>query len=208
MFSDILILILAFLLSLSFHESAHAFAAHYLGDSTAKDAGRLTLNPIAHIDPFGALAILLVHFGWGKPVPVNPSNFSNPRRDNALVAFAGPASNFTLAFVSMGILLLLSRFSFGSLTSFFQILVELNLLLGLFNLIPLPPLDGGSVLLGILPKKIVPTVSNLLGNHGSILFFTLLAINLFFNIPIFTAPISFLAEHIRILFFFFWSGVL
>ncbi len=208
MFFDILLIVFAFLISLSFHEAAHAFAAHYLGDSTAKHAGRLTLNPMAHIDLFGALAILLIHFGWGKPVPVNPRNFSHPRRDNALVAFAGPLSNFILAFLATGIVMLLGGFLSEFFLSFFQTLVWLNLFLGFFNLIPLPPLDGGAVLLGILPKKIVPLVSDFLENHGAVLFFTLLATDLFFHIPIFTGPVGFLAEKISFLFSLFWSGLL
>lgn len=188
----------AFLISLAFHEAAHAFVAYRLGDPTAKIEGRLTLDPFKHIDVFGILAIFIMHFGWGKPVPVNPSYFKNPRRDNALVALAGPMTNLLLC--AFGILLssiLLIAFpilSDGALAQFLSVFIWINALLGFFNLIPLPPLDGGSILLGILPRSLVPPVDSFLRQHGIVLFFSLLAVDLFFGIPIITGPISICAE--------------
>ena len=98
---------LAVLISLSLHEYSHAYAAYKLGDDTAKDQGRLTLNPIKHLDPFGALCMLLFHFGWAKPVPVDPRNFENPKKGIAIVSFAGPLANLSLATLSTLIYLLL-----------------------------------------------------------------------------------------------------
>ena len=99
-FTDWIYFLLAFPIVLSLHEASHALAAYYLGDPTAKAYGRLTLNPLKHIDLFGFLMLVIVHFGWGKPVPVNPKNFKNEVRDSSLTALAGPLSNFVLAFVT------------------------------------------------------------------------------------------------------------
>ncbi|QQS58884.1 site-2 protease family protein [Candidatus Peregrinibacteria bacterium] len=188
----------AFLVSLGFHEAAHAFVAYRLGDPTAKIEGRLTLNPFAHIDIFGALAIFIVNFGWGKPVPVNPAFFSNPRRDNALVALAGPSTNLVLCTIGIFLFGALQTFlpvlSGGALHKFLLVFITINASLAFFNLIPLPPLDGGSVLLGILPESLVPTVSDFLGRHGVVLFFSLLAVDLFLDIHIITGPVIFLTD--------------
>lgn len=204
MFSDpitLLLLVIVFLIAISFHEASHALAAHKLGDITPKSEGRLTLNPLAHLDIFGTIAIFIFSFGWGKPVRVNPRNFDDRRRDMMLVAFAGPAANFALAFVATGILVLFfSVPTGGMLYEFFFMLAWLNALLGVFNLIPLPPLDGGSVLIGLLPKRIAPSVEEVLAIHGQVIFFVLLGIDIFFQIPIITGPIFFVAEHILLFF--------
>lgn len=139
----------ALVLCLSIHEFAHAFAAHKLGDDTAKALGRLTLNPLAHLDPLGTLLLLVAGFGWGKPVPYNPMNLKNPARDGSLIAFAGPLSNFILA---LFFTLLLHILNLGSvLNAFFYIVIVYNLVLGFFNLIPIYPLDGFNIVSGLLP---------------------------------------------------------
>lgn len=147
------------------HEVAHGWVANKLGDPTAKQEGRLTLNPAAHIDPVGMLLLLLVGFGWAKPVPINTRYFKNPRRDIALVSAAGPLANFLLALVSgvlyvlciklapeagLGLLAGESVSPMFVLQMLFLMLMSLNLGLGLFNLIPLPPLDGSNILVSFL----------------------------------------------------------
>ena len=133
-----------------FHELAHAWMALRLGDTTAKDEGRLTLNPIKHIDWLGLLMIVIVGFGWAKPVMINPENLKNKKRDMALIALAGPVINFILAFflVFVGIAILDFQVFFILHMAF------LSIMLGVFNMLPIPPLDGSKVLAGILPDNI------------------------------------------------------
>ena len=166
---DLLLSLPAVLLSLTLHECSHGWAAYRLGDPTARDLGRLTLNPMRHLDPIGALSLLLFHVGWAKPVPINPRNFKRPRLGMALTAAAGPFSNLLIAFVSTFVFLLLElpaeaiyRSSNGSgalflflfyLVRFFYLLHLMNLALALFNLLPLPPLDGSRVLSLVLPRR-------------------------------------------------------
>lgn len=147
---------------LSVHEWAHAYVANKLGDPTAKMKGRLTLNPLAHIDAFGAIALFFVGIGWGKPVPVNPNYFQNPIRDGALTAAAGPMSNFALALLfSLPIKALatitpatagIAKLTLISI-QFCTIMVEINLILMIFNLLPFPPLDGSKVAQLFIPDK-------------------------------------------------------
>lgn len=151
----ILLLAPAFLLAITIHEFSHGYIAYRLGDPTAKNAGRLTFNPISHLDPFGTLAILFIGFGWAKPVPVDPRNFSDPRRDNLWVALAGPASNFLTA-IAFGILFrLLSTIITGPgigeiIILMIYLAVWINLVLTIFNLLPIPPLDGFHILEGLV----------------------------------------------------------
>lgn len=156
LFSDsqtFLIIMLAIVYALTIHEFAHAAMATYLGDNTAKYSGRLNLNPLSHMDVFGTLMLLFAGFGWGKPVPVNPYNLKWKKWGNAMVSLAGPVSNFISAALFIGIFIALSGFmSDTSLVFDFLIyLVFVNLILGIFNLIPIPPLDGSKVLFTILP---------------------------------------------------------
>lgn len=168
-FSDklVYVLIIAFcvLLSLSIHELSHGAAAYFLGDKTAKYSGRLSLNPMHHLDPFGALCLFLFGFGWARPVPINPMYFKNKKGGMAITALAGPVSNFIVAFLAEIGVVLLGGLTFKSDTSFLfnlasvsyticYYLTILNIGLGLFNLIPVPPLDGSKILNAILPQRI------------------------------------------------------
>jgi Zn-dependent protease len=148
----------ALLLAVTLHEVAHGWVADRLGDPTARRAGRLTLNPLPHIDPFGALAFILAGFGWAKPVPVNPRNLRHPVRDMAVVGLAGPVSNFLVAFIALVLLQLVARGGAGlplvaaPLFGVLRWVYLYNLALGIFNLIPLPPLDGGHFLPYLVPR--------------------------------------------------------
>ena len=150
------------LVAITFHEYAHAFAAYKLGDDTAKNQGRLSLNPFAHLDPIGVVMLIFAHIGWGKPVQINPNNFTrkvSARTGEAIVAFAGPLMNFILAFIFTIIYYSIITFatSFAYTTEIGTIIrtmieytVLVNVGLGVFNLIPLPPLDGSKILMALL----------------------------------------------------------
>lgn len=154
-FTDWIYFLIAFVFVLSMHEASHALAAYYLGDPTAKAYGRLTLNPLKHIDLVGFLMLIFVHFGWGKPVPVNPKNFKNEVRDSALTALAGPLSNFILAFVTAILLKYAGPYLPKFLAEAVWWIFDLSLIWGIFNLIPVPPLDGGKIIVFLVPKKYV-----------------------------------------------------
>ena len=149
------------LTALPFHEFAHAWAADKLGDPTARYQGRLTLNPFKHLDLMGSLLMLVAGFGWAKPVPINPRNFKNPKTGMALSAAAGPLSNLLLAYIGMilwNVVLYLQYplgggFLLSSLADIFQLIVLLNLGLAVFNLIPIPPLDGSRLFTVFLPPR-------------------------------------------------------
>ncbi|MBQ8746740.1 MAG: site-2 protease family protein [Clostridia bacterium] len=166
--TELLFVVPCVLIALVFHEFAHGFAAYKLGDPTARNFGRLSLNPLKHLDLIGTLCMIFFRFGWAKPVPINTRHFKKPRRDMALTALAGPAMNLLLAFV--GVLLhrilgrvfleavLTSAGSYGttvlSVTFFFiTTFVSVNLSLAVFNLIPIPPLDGSRLLMIVLPPR-------------------------------------------------------
>ncbi len=140
------------IVSVSIHEFAHAKMADLLGDNTARLLGRVTLDPRSHLDPVGSIFLLIAGFGWGKPVPFNPINLHNPKRDSALIAFAGPLSNFLLA----GLLSLFARFISpnGIIWAFLYVTIFYNVVLGVFNLLPIHPLDGFKVVAGFLPPNL------------------------------------------------------
>lgn len=159
---QLLLRAVAVLLAISVHEMAHGLGAYLLGDKTAKSMGRLSLNPLRHLDPIGSLCLLLFGFGWAKPVVVNPNYFKKPKRDMALTALAGPVSNFIMALIALLIFKLLSMTSLfytgnaiGTiLITFLSTFVWLNIGLGVFNLLPVPPLDGSKIFLPFLPSRL------------------------------------------------------
>ena len=156
--TDLLIQLIPALLCIMIHEICHGAAAYALGDRTAATQGRLSLNPLRHIDWFGLVMLAVFHFGWAKPVSVDLRNFRHPKRDMALTALAGPASNFLLAALAMFLFGLFYWDLYGSGAGRFfirllQYLTILSISLGLFNLIPIPPLDGSKVLFSFLPDR-------------------------------------------------------
>lgn len=178
--------VLALILSIGFHEFSHVFVAYSLGDQTGKQAGRLTLNPLRHLDPIGTLLILMGAFiGWGKPAPFNPENLRYRRYGSAIVALGGPMSNLLL-FIASSLCL---RFAYPALgpenllTIFLQIFVVMNASLMLFNLIPLPPLDGSWLLLALLPRSADP-LRAFLARYGWFLLLAVIAGDFMLRIPI------------------------
>jgi len=172
--NPVLFIVWAFglILAISIHEYAHAVAADKLGDPTPRSQGRLTLDPRAHLDPLGTLALLFLGFGWGKPVMFDPYNLRNPRRDGALIAIAGPISNLLLATV----LSLILRFSgFPDLFSaIISILITMNITLAIFNLVPIFPLDGEKILGGILPTELYVEFATIMRQYGTIILILML----------------------------------
>lgn len=160
---DWIFLILILIFSIVIHEVSHGAMANHLGDPTAKYAGRLTLNPLKHLDPFGSILLpllLLIFtagrgpiFGWAKPVPINPFNFRNPKWDGAKVALAGPGSNLLVALFFGLLIRFFPAIVSDELLAIFSLICILNLLLAIFNLVPIPPLDGSHILFSILPEK-------------------------------------------------------
>ncbi len=150
---DLAAWIVGFLAALTVHEAAHAATANYMGDPTARYAGRITLNPLKHLDPMGTLLIFLVGFGWGKPVPVNPLNFVNPRAGQILTSLAGPLANFTLALLlALPINFLLDPGS--AVFNFVRVILLVNVIIMVFNLLPVYPLDGGNAVAPLLPPRL------------------------------------------------------
>lgn len=170
--SQLIIMAPPLLLALTLHEYAHGYVAYRLGDPTARNAGRLTLNPLSHLDPIGTIAFFFIKFGWAKPVPVNPAYFRDPRRDMLWVALAGPATNLALAVLSALVLkailfainyvppsALLEAILIPSLNMLVTS-VWINLVLCIFNFLPIPPLDGGRILAGLLPEEMARTYAS------------------------------------------------
>lgn len=171
---------LAFGISLSVHEAAHAWMADRLGDPTAKLSGRLTLNPFAHIDPLGTLMLLIFRFGWGKPVPFDPHNLRNPRRDAGLISLSGPSANLILSTLCSLLFRLTSQLS--PITYLLIPIITLNVYWAIFNLLPFHPLDGGKVLVGFLPQDLAYKVEQILEQFSLIfilfLFFPIFGVSL------------------------------
>ncbi len=182
----IIIPIIIFVIVIVIHELAHGYTAYLMGDHTAKNAGRLTFNPLVHADPVGTvlLPILLIAirspivFGWAKPVPVNPANFKNPRKGMFLTSLAGPAANFLMAvlFASIFKTGLFPRYSI--MWNFLLSGILISLVLAIFNLLPIPPLDGANILFSLLPLKMYRYFI-IIEKYGFILLFILLYLGLF-----------------------------
>lgn len=156
--SDILQNLIVMFTAITVHEYAHGWVAYKLGDPTAKNMGRLTLNPLAHLDPLGALMMIFCRFGWANPVPVNPYYFDDPKRDMVLVSVAGPLSNIVFAFIVATIYPLMYAFLPLSVTMYLTPLlitcIMMNINFAVFNLIPFPPLDGSKILFSVLPNDL------------------------------------------------------
>ncbi|PLT48739.1 site-2 protease family protein [Bacillus amyloliquefaciens] len=171
--------VITLIVAFTMHELAHAYVAYRFGDDTAARQGRLTLNPIKHLDVFGTILILVAGFGWARPVPVNRRAFKRPRLAGVLVSVAGPVSNLLLAFIGFFLLVLmhaygmelLSAFSMG-LDRFFSIWIQLNLALFLFNLLPLPPLDGYRIIEDLVPPRVRAKMTQF-ESYGIIVFLVL-----------------------------------
>ncbi len=186
-----MIWVVAILIALSFHEFSHALAGYLLGDETAKVEGRLTLNPLAHIDPLGFLLLVLIGFGWGKPVPFNESNLRNQRWGPAIVALAGPLANLVLViFFGLVFKILMNFTSLGPenlLIQFLNLLLILNIILIIFNLIPIPPLDGSKVLFGFLASPRYGQFRFFLETRGPIILILLIVLDSFSGLGLFSS---------------------
>jgi len=166
-----LVYAIGLVLAISIHEYAHAKAADTLGDPTPRSQGRLTINPLSHLDPLGTMALLFLGFGWGKPVMFDPYNLRNPRRDSALIAIAGPISNLLLATV---LAIILRFFPLDILSSIFSVLIFLNIMLAIFNLVPIYPLDGEKILGGILSRDLYYEYTSIMRQYGTIILILML----------------------------------
>lgn len=178
------------LISITVHEFAHAWAGYKLGDHTAEQMGRLTLNPLAHIDPIGVIPLLLLGFGWAKPVPFNPYNLQDPKWDSVKIALAGPASNLivaTIAAIVLRGLLVTGTIADLNLLFFFLILLVItNLFLLFFNIIPVHPLDGSKLLDALLVKPEHAKIRNAIATYGPRVLMFLILISIFTSISVFS----------------------
>ena len=181
----LLIWIIALLVAITVHEFAHAWSADRLGDPTARLAGRITLNPIAHLDPLGTIMLIIARIGWGKPVPVDPFNFRHPRRDMAITSFAGPAANLILAAI-LAVIIRILAFTPGTAALIFSVIAQpiivLSIILAIFNLLPVHPLDGSKVLVGLLPQDPAEDYDRFSHQYG-------IFILIFLIFPFFGAPL-------------------
>lgn len=199
MIQEITILTPPFLLALTLHEVAHGWVADRLGDPTARMLGRLTLNPLKHLDPLGVLCFFIMKIGWAKPVPVNAANLRRPRQDMLWVALAGPLVNLTLA-VASSVVLKILLMTIHFIPAFFaQPLIEMvlasvwiNILLAVFNILPIPPLDGSKILMGLLPPSLAAAYGRL-ERYGFLILLLLFYIGL---IPRIISPITSFAQRL------------
>ena len=178
--TSIIATLLAVLLAITFHETAHGFVAYKLGDPTAKNQGRLTLNPLAHLDPVGALMMFIAGFGWANPVPVNPFFFNGDRtKGMMLVSVAGPVTNLLLSFIAYFIYAAGGGFvTVPFLNVFLTQMIVLNIYLAIFNLIPVPPLDGSKILAGFLPRAAAYKYLTTVEQYGFIILLVLIVFNI------------------------------
>lgn len=188
-----ILLLIAIVISLSFHEFGHAWMAKRYGDRTAEMQGRLTVNPLAHLDPMGLLMVMIVGFGYARPVPTNPRNFTS-RSASAVIAFAGPGMNLLLAIVVLNAYVLAVKLGFDYLRGqgqqiFFLYFVKINLLLAVFNLIPLGPLDGHYILSHFLPPRLSYRYERLNSQYGALLLMSLILLSIV-GVPIFSFLMS------------------
>jgi|TARA_B110000263_G_scaffold88069_1_gene76922 Zn-dependent protease len=188
---ELLIIVLTLVFSLTIHEYSHACAALVLGDTTAKDQGRLTLNPLKHLDLLGILMLIIIKVGWAKPVPVNENNLINKRRSMYIVALAGPLSNIIIASISLIAFHLVETASLAS--SIFRYVSMINILLALFNLLPIPPLDGSNIIYSFLSDKMAYNYRKFIFKYGN---YGFLVIVILFNIypQIIFTPLSIILE--------------
>ena len=196
--------LLAVLLAITLHELAHGYVAYCLGDNTAKAAGRLTLNPLAHLDPIGALMMFIAGFGWVKPVPVNPFFFKGNRTTGMmLVSLAGPLVNLIVAYIAYLIFVLGNGFFDNAFMNLFlRTCVTLNIYLAVFNLIPIPPLDGSKILAGFLPKQTAFKFLSTMEQYGFLILMALIFLNitdLIIN-PIYSGIIKFYTWILNLIF--------
>lgn len=172
--------LLAVLLAITLHELAHGYVAYCLGDNTAKAAGRLTLNPLAHLDPIGALMMFIAGFGWAKPVPVNPFFFKGNRTTGMmLVSLAGPLVNLIVAYIAYAVYVAGQGFyTVPFMNQFLNYCIILNVFLAVFNLIPIPPLDGSKILAGFLPKQTAFKFLTTMERYGFVILMVLILFNI------------------------------
>jgi Zn-dependent protease len=199
--------LMTLMIAFSVHEFAHAYVAYKFGDPTAKNQGRLTLSPLAHLDILGTLLIFIAGFGWARPVPVNPYHFKNPRLAGILVSIAGPLSNLLLAaggflvwysMIRFGIMAMIPDWFAAGFDLFFQIFISLNVLLFIFNLLPFPPLDGYRIIEDLAPRNIRAKMTQW-ENYGALIFLILVLTPLdqYTIHPIFHVAIPFVLEQLQ-----------
>ena len=172
------------IMALSVHEFSHALVADRLGDPTPRSQGRLTLNPLKHLDPIGTLLLFLVGFGWGKPVMFDPYNLKNPRQDAALISIAGPISNLLMALLFS----IVGKALLGEYFAFLVPFIYTNIVLAIFNLVPIGPLDGQKIVLGLLPRDLAYEFEMIMSRYGTLILLLLI-------LPVFgTSPITALID--------------
>jgi len=199
--------LIALVIGITIHEFAHAYTAYRMGDSTAKMAGRVTFNPIAHMDPLGTLMLFLAGFGWGKPVPVNPFQLRHGRWGQVLVSLSGPLSNIIAAAIfalPLRILITANVETPAIVIQVLQAIIELNLILAIFNLIPIPPLDGSRILTALAPRAFSGIMAEI-ERIGPFVLLGIIVLTIVMNIPLFSRIILPLVSKIEY-FFVFWPA--